>query len=296
MKIGIDIGGSHIGLGVVNDNAQIIVKMEEDIKATDNMETQIEEYVVKNIKKLLKQAGLDISQIEQIGIAVPGNVKGNKICNCNNLGLHEFDLVKNLRKYFNTNIQIRNDAKCAAMCEKKYGELKDFKDCVFLCMGTGIGCAVFLNNQLLKPEKSEGFEIGHMVIQKNGKQCSCGNLGCFESYCSMKNLKSEVMSKLELKQEIMTSDIIDLMEKEEVRQIVEEYVENLSIGISNIINIFEPQAICFGGSLVYIKDIIIPRLELQIKEKKLLFDKDNETKYIIAQYGNNAGIIGSVLN
>ena len=296
MKIGIDIGGSHIGLGIVNDNAQLISQVEENIIKTEKVETQIEEYIIKNIKKLLKQAELKESQIEKIGIAIPGTVKKNIIYNCNNLGLHEFDLVKNLRKYFNTNIQVRNDAKCAAICEKRYGALKEFQDCVFLCMGTGIGSAVFLKNQLLKPEKSEGFEIGHMVIQKDGKKCSCGNLGCFESYCSMKNLKAEIMNKLELKQEIMTSDIIKLMEKAEVRKIVDEYVENLSIGITNIINIFEPEAICFGGSLVYIKDVIIPRLEIQIKEKKLLFDEENNTKYVTAQYGNSAGIIGSVLD
>ena len=294
MRLGIDIGGSHIGLGIVDENANIIAKIEEDIIKTQDMENKIEKVIVNNIQSLLEKQNLNISQIEKIGIAIPGVIRQNKIYNSNNLGLNNFNLVEKLKKNFDTNIQIRNDAKCAAICEKEYGTLKPYKDCIFLCMGTGIGGAVFLNNKLLKPEKSEGFEIGHMVIEKSGKKCSCGNRGCFESYCSMKNLRKQIIDKLNLQSNIKTSDINSLVKNIEVEKIIEEYIQNLTVGIGNIINLFEPEAICFGGSLVYIKDLILPKLEKEIKQLNLKFNTEN-IKYITAQYGNDAGIIGSIL-
>lgn len=295
MNIGIDIGGSHIGLGLVNDKGEIIEKIEKNIQKTADMENILVNYIVENVKILLKHKDLKLSQIEKIGIAIPGVIKQNRVYNSNNLGLNDFDLVEKLQTHFNTKIQIRNDAKCAAICEKKYGALKKYNDCVFLCMGTGIGGAVFLQNQLLKPRDTDGFELGHMIIEKNGKKCPCGNSGCFESYCSMKNLRSEIETKLELKNQIKTSDIIKLKEDSKVKEVIEEYIENLSIGIANIINIFAPESICFGGSLVYIKDIILPKLEEKIKDTKLKFDIQDSIKYLTAEYGNDAGIIGSTL-
>jgi len=294
MKVGIDIGGSHIGIGLINNSGEIITKLEQNIEKEENIKDKLESFIVSSIMKLLDEKKMTLNEIELIGIAIPGLIKENKIYNCNNLGVHDFNLVEKLKKHFDTNIQIRNDAKCAAICEKKHGSLKEFNDCVFLCMGTGIGGAVFLQNKLLKPKETDGFELGHMVIQKNGKKCSCGNSGCFESYCSMKNLKSEIINELKLKQEILTSDIIKLIEEDKVKKLIQDYIDNLSIGIANIINIFESEAICFGGSIVYIKDIIIPRLQANIKEKQLLFNKQNNTKFVIAEYGNDAGIIGSV--
>ena len=77
-------------------------------------------------------------------------------------------------------MQIKNDAKCAALAEKNYGSMKKYDDCIFLCLGTGIGGAAFLKGELLEPKRFSGFEFGHMIINKNGKECSCGKKGCFE--------------------------------------------------------------------------------------------------------------------
>ncbi len=96
------------------------------------------------------------------------------------------------------NIVLRNDAKCAALCEKRIGSMKEYQNAIFLTLGTGIGGAVFMQNELLRGKNNDGFEIGHMVIKADGDKCTCGNSGCFETYASMKVLKDKIAKKLNL--------------------------------------------------------------------------------------------------
>ena len=135
MKIGIDLGGSHIGIGVIGEQGKIIQKQEVDLlkEEGNNIEEFIQNYLEKNVQNILKQY-----TIEAIGIASPGTPKEGKITTLVNLGIQEFDITGVLRKITNLPIQIRNDAKCAGLAEKQYGALKSYEDAVFLCLGTGI--------------------------------------------------------------------------------------------------------------------------------------------------------------
>ena len=94
-----------------------------------------------------------------------------------------------LNEYYGTKIVLKNDAKCASLAEKKFGALKDYKDSVFLCLGTGIGGATFYNGKLVEPKRAAGSEFGHMIIKKDGITCNCGNKGCFERYASIRAFK-----------------------------------------------------------------------------------------------------------
>ena len=111
---------------------------------------------------------------------------------------------------------LRNDAKCAAMAEKVYGAMKDYKDGVFLCLGTGIGGAVFMDGKLLEPKRYSGFEMGHMVINKGGRLCSCGKKGCFEAYASIKALKTKVTETLDMDSDISGEYLREVILKREV--------------------------------------------------------------------------------
>ena len=110
-----------------------------------------------------------------------------------NLHIKEFNLGEELNKKYKVSVKIKNDGKCAGLAEKKYGSLKKYNDCVFLCIGTGVGSAVFLDDDLLEPKQNPGFEFGHMVIDKEGRKCNCGKNGCFETYASMKRFKAEAI-------------------------------------------------------------------------------------------------------
>lgn len=296
MKIGIDIGGSHIAVGIVDGN-NIINKSETEINKNNVQEIEefILTYIVNTISKLKQN-----EEIELIGIATPGNPKNGNISTMVNLGVDEYNIKEKIEQYYKVPITVRNDAKCAALAEKRYGSLKDYEDAVFLCLGTGIGSAVFLNNQLLVPKRNTGFEIGHMVIEKQGEKCNCGKLGCFETYCSIKRFREKIKNILKIPEEIQGRDFLDILHNNisnmEVQQVISMYIQDLLVGISNIIDIFEPEAISIGGGFAYYKDILYNKLLEEFYNRKYVFNKNSLPEIKLASLGNDAGIIGAVIN
>mgnify|MGYP005755393711 CR=1 FL=1 len=325
MKIGIDLGGSHIGIGLLNNDNRIVNKIEKDIDEIGRYEKQILKFIDEQIEILKKNNRIDL-----IGIATPGNIKGDCMENLVNLGIKRLDFSGLIEKNKDIIFQINNDSKAAGVAEMEYGALRKYKDAVFLCLGTGIGSAVFLNGKLLKANKNIGFELGHMIIDKNGLKCNCGKRGCFETYCSIKRFKENIANILNLKEssseeikeileKMMITDkngkdsiLINLLGNEpsivygklciseqdvlRVREVVEQYISDLIIGLSNIIEIFEPEAICLGGSFVFFKNIFYNKLVEEMNKRKYVFNKDNLPKIILAELKNDAGIIGAVVS
>ena len=304
MKIGIDLGGSHIAIGLVNKENKIIEKRfyyMNDRKEEDS-ESYIINSIIKGINDILKSCEYNLNQIEMIGIAMPGNPKNGCIKNVVNLGIEEFNIISKLQEKLKNNsikIMLENDGKCAALAEKRGGALKEFKDCIFLCIGTGIGGAVFIDNKLVKSKKNSCFEFGHMIISKDGEKCKCGNKGCFEVYCSKKKFKEKMKEVLGIKEYINASDLTKIINKnienKKVSELLDEYIENILVGLANIINIFEPEAICIGGSLSHYESLIINKVRDRLEKGEYLFNKENPPKIVIAKLENEAGIIGATL-
>ena len=171
MKIGIDLGGSHIAIGVVDNQGRIIEKQEKRLlkKDKENIKKVIEEYIVQTVERFEKEY-----KITEIGIAIPGTVANGMIIKSVNLGIENYNIVDKLNEKLSYKIKIRNDAKCAAIAENEYGSLKKYKRAVFITLGTGIGGAVIINNELLDTGKLPGCEIGHMVVENDGVLCNCG--------------------------------------------------------------------------------------------------------------------------
>ena len=292
MRIGIDIGGSHIGIGLIN-NGEIIEKIEKELYKNETEES-ILLYIDKIITEIIKKQ----KDIELVGIAAPGYIEGNCMKNLVNLEIDKLDFNKIIKKHENISFKIKNDAKMAALAEKKYGALRNFDDSVFLCLGTGIGAGVFINGNLLQAKNNMGFELGHMIIKKDGIQCNCGKKGCFETYCSIKRLKENAKKILEIR-DISSIELLEKINHEidnpEIKVLIEEYIDNLIIGLSNIIDIFLPEAICMGGSFVYFKDILYKKLNEEMSLRKYVFNKNKIPKILLAELGNNAGMIGAVI-
>lgn len=212
--------------------------------------------------------------------------------------------MEELKKEIDLPIQIRNDAKCAAIAENTYGSLKNYNRSVFLTLGTGIGGAVIINNNLLDCGDLPGCEFGHMIIEKNGKQCNCGKKGCFEKYASMKALKTNLREVLGVGEEVSGKELFEIIRNnvfgdgeknirgrlgtdqksfdgdvaeikcaEQIESTVQGFIENLSIGIANLINIFEPEAIGIGGSFVYFEEVLLDRLKKELLKDNVLFNK-----------------------
>lgn len=294
MKIGIDLGGSHIAIGVIDDKGYIVEKIEKRLLSKDkkNIKETIENYIIKNTNELMSKY-----KIKEIGIAVPGTIKDGIILKSVNLGVSNYNIIDNLKKEINLPIKIRNDAKCAAIAENKIGALKDYSRSIFLTLGTGIGGAVIINNKLLDTGELPGCEFGHVIIQKDGLKCNCGKNGCFEKYASMKALKTNLRHVLGVDEKTRGQELLDIIRKnpdnEELNKVIDEYIEYLSIGLSNLINIFEPEAIGIGGSFVYFSDVLLDKLIKNIMKKQYLFNKREKLIIIPAALGNDAGMIGA---
>lgn len=295
MKIGIDMGGSHVAIGIVNENGKIIEKFEKDIKTVgDQAKAEISTYIIEIISKIKEN-----HNIEKIGIGSPGTPRDGVLTNLINLKIKEFDISSILMEHFDIPVLLKNDAKCAGLAEKTYGALKEYQDAVFLCLGTGIGASVFMNGKELKPIQNPGMEIGHMVIDKNGIKCNCGKTGCFETLCSVKRLKDKLIDEMNLSKEVSSKELLEILKwrakEENIKKILEEYIDNLNIGLSNIIDIFAPQAICLGGGFVYFEEILYkPFLEKYYNERKSFY-KDRIPNIKLALLGNDAGIIGATI-
>ncbi len=293
MKIGIDLGGSHIAVGIIEKN-KLQYKIEEDLNKESNLLEKMKELITKT---LMENQGAK-EDIEKIGIACPGTISNGNVIKAGNLELYHFPLVEELKKEFtNIEITLRNDGKCAAMAEKHYGSLKKAKDCIFMNIGTGIGGAVFLDGKLLEPKKYSGFEIGHMVIEKKGRQCTCGKKGCFETYGSIRVLKQEVKKELHIEKDITGKELLNIMleENENLDKVVQEYIRNLAIGIGNLIDIFEPEMISIGGSFSYYNELLLPRLITKLQEKNMTFNEEGLPVITTAELQNDAGILGAIL-
>lgn len=298
MRIGVDVGGSHIGLGLVNKDGKLILKAEKDYdKIQEDMSNIVLETIIELINKIIDNNDVKKEEIESIGIAFPGTVSETTVIKAENLGIDDFDVVKKLKKHFDVPIHLENDAKCAAIAEKEFGSLKNYEDAIFLIIGTGVGGAVYLNGKLLRPKRYSGFEVGHTVINKDGIKCSCGRRGCFEVYSSMRRLKEKISNEFNLN----TIDGIKIREfieenkdNKKLNEILDEYTQNLEIGIANLINIFEPQAISIGGSFGHY-DMLLKRLQDKINEKTELYNKEQIPKIVIAELKNDAGMIGAAM-
>lgn len=323
MKIGIDLGGSHIAIGVVDNNGRIIEKFEKRLKGVEKKKIKdtIVSYITENVQVLRKK-----HKITGVGIAIPGTVSGGTIVKSVNLGIKNFDIVEELKREIDLPIQIRNDAKCAAIAENTYGSLKNYNRSVFLTLGTGIGGAVIINNNLLDCGDLPGCEFGHMIIEKNGKQCNCGKKGCFEKYASMKALKTNLREVLGVGEEVSGKELFEVIRNnvfgdgeknirgrlgtdqksfdgdvaeikcaEQIESTVQEFIENLSIGIANLINIFEPEAIGIGGSFVYFEEVLLDRLKKELLKDNVLFNKKVDIIVKTAIFRNDAGIIGATI-
>ncbi len=291
MKIGIDLGGSHIGLGVINKENNIIEKYEKDFTEQDKQDiiNVIEEYIVNNVLTLKSKY-----DIEKIGIAVPGASKNGIILKTVNLGINNYDISSSLEKKLNLKVNVRNDAKCACLAE--YNNVKENANMLFLTIGTGIGGGVVYDGKLLEGHQFEGYEFGHMVIKANGLQCKCGRKGCFERYGSILEYKNKVKQRLNIWQEVNGDPLRKIMDdrKEEIQDINKQYIEDLALGITNLINIFEPDVIVLGGGFTHFSYMFENDLKEAILSSEL-FNKRENLDIRMAKLGNDAGIVGATM-
>lgn len=300
MRIGIDLGGSHIGVGLIYKDKILDTRQKNFVDSDKvNIRKTIVESAVSMTKDILKSQGISKNDIDLLGIASPGLIDSRSIVKASNLSLENFCLTEELENKMKMRVKIRNDAKCCALAEKKYGSLKKYKDCLFLCIGTGIGGAAFINGKLLEPNGFSGFEFGHMIIEKDGRPCTCGKKGCFEQYASISAIKKRVTKILGERPDVSGQYLREnLLIKDNplVQLEVESWLNYLKIGIGNLIDIFEPEAICFGGSFSHYEgNPILDRLIKKLGDPDTTFTTSKQPDIVLAKYKNDSGMIGATI-
>ena len=298
MKIGIDIGGTHTAIGVINEKNEIIEKYEKDYTPEEKIDiiTTIENFIVEIINNLKNDYN-----IEKIGIAVPGSTKNGIINKAVNLKVYNYDISKSLSEKLQIPVQVRNDAKCACIAEyynmMENPENKNIKNVVFLAIGTGIGGGVIYDGKLLTGTNFDGFELGHTVIKDNGIPCNCGRNGCFERYGSILQYKNKVKERLNIPEHVNAQPLRDIMNPnaDKIEDLRQEYLDNLALGISNLINIFEPDCVVLGGGFTHFAYMFMEDLETKILNSKLLFNERDDIDLRTAKLQNDAAMIGSIL-
>ena len=306
--IGIDLGGTNIKAGVVNENYEIISKATTKTMLPGPAE-EICADMAKVSLKAMEQAGLKLENIESIGIGTPGtaNSETGIIEYSNNLGFLNLPVVELMQKHINKPFYVENDANAAAYGEFIAGAAKGANDAVCITLGTGVGGGIIINGKIYSGFNFAGAEIGHTVIDPNGPECTCGRKGCFEVFSSATGLvrmtkeamledKASVMWQMnEEDGKVSARTAFNAMRAGDRagKAVVDKYIRYLACGITNTINIFQPDILCIGGGVCNEGDpLLLPLKELVAKE---IYTKNSakNTEIVIAKLGNDAGIIGA---
>ncbi len=310
MKIGIDLGGTNIAAAIVDDNHGIIVK---DSVPTGN-HRPFEEIVYDMgalCLALTEQAGIHMRDIESVGIGSPGtpDIPNGRILYSNNLHWDNVPLCDELRKFIgHQNIALDNDANCAALGEYIAGAGQKYRSSVMVTLGTGVGGGIIINDRIYSGNHSAGGEIGHVVIVADGVRCTCGRKGCWESYASVTGLirmgneaadahpDSQLDERRKADGHLNGRNIFEVAKSGDAaaKDVVDKYMFYVAEGITNLVNIFHPEAIVIGGGLSNEGDYLLNPIRAQVTLDR--FCKHVPVPEIIkAQLGNDAGIIGAAV-
>jgi glucokinase len=308
--IGVDLGGMSIKAGVVNEKGEILY--------SDKVPTGRERYythILKDMAELCKNvvtaAGLDISDIESIGVGSPGipNKKAGILISSNNLNFTNVPIKDELQKYFDLPVYLDNDANVAALAESVAGASHDVDHSVLITLGTGIGGGVIIDNKIYSGFNDAGSELGHTCIVHEGLQCSCGRKGCFEKYASASALISQTKGAIAGNPDSKMNEIIggnlenvdartafdaQKLGDETADMVVKKYIEYLADGVMNIVNTLFPEVIVVGGGVGNEGENLFVPLRKAMEAREYTHDVP-ATKIKGAEMGNKAGIVGAAM-
>ena len=307
--VGIDLGGTNIVAGVVDENYNIISKASTKTNCP-RPEKEIADDMAKMALQAVKNANLEISDIEWIGIGTPGiaNSATGIIERANNLGFVNTPMVKYIKETIDKPVFIENDANAAAYGEFVAGAAKEARNAICVTLGTGVGAGIIIDGKIYSGSNYAGAEIGHTVIEVDGAECSCGRKGCFEAYSSatglirmskeaMEKNPDSIMNKMAQEKggKVTARTSFDAMRAgdKSAKEVVDKYIKYLAAGITNTINIFQPDILCIVGGVCNEGDPLLLPVKALVENEDFAKNSEKRTEIVIAKLGNDAGIIGA---
>lgn len=309
LRLGIDLGGTNIAVGAVDAAGVIVAKKSAPTLAKREHGLIIDDIVALCLD-VCKEAGCDMEAIASVGIAVPGGVdeKSGEIIFTPNIPFSGLNIAEILSKRFDgKRVGVVNDANAALLAEIKCGAAVGYENAVMITIGTGIGGAIAINGRILSGINGMAGELGHIVIKRGGKPCSCGRQGCFETYASATALvnltKQEIESCKKTGEYTLMADTVEINARvafdaykqgdAAAKRVLDEYIDALSGGIISLINIFQPDVLLIGGGVSGEKQFLIDLLAPYIDKEDYARGVTKRTRIATALCGNGAGIIGA---
>ena len=306
-RIGIDIGGTKIASGLVDENYRILLKKTIPT-LSERPYMEIIEDMAQMVRELISEAGIDSSEIAGIGIGCAGapDRKNGTILYSNNLGWYNVPLAGELRKLLGIPVSIDNDANAAALGETLAGSAKGSSCVVMITLGTGVGGGIIIDGKIFAGSHHTGAEAGHHVIVSGGEPCTCGRKGCYEAYASTTALirmaeksarlhpESQLASSLKENGRLNGMLIFNAVHQgdETARKVLDEYLFYVSEGLVNLVNIFDPEKIVIGGGISAQGELILEPVRRRLAQD--VFCKAVPLPEVVcATLGNDAGIIGA---
>lgn len=308
-RIGIDLGGTNIAVGIVDEWAQITVKGSVPTCANEGTERIVRD-MAGLCMQLLERANLKLEDISGIGIGCPGTIdtETKTVVYSNNIRMSAVPLCEMLAEYMgDIEIRLENDANAAA-----YGEYavngNGAKSFVFITLGTGVGSGVILNGELYRGFNGAGAELGHSIIEMDGEPCSCGSRGCWEAYASATALIRQTERLMKARPESLmnrwarehggvsgkTAFECARLGDAAAMKAVEDYIRYVGTGLVSVINIFQPELVLIGGGISREKEYLLAPVREYVYERD--FNKYmRKTRIECASLLNDAGIIGAAL-
>ena len=305
--IGVDLGGTSVKIGFVNiDNAEILASGSIPTNAPREA-SAIATDIVRFTKKLADESGYAMENALWMGVATAGIVKNGTVLAATNLGWNNVPLSMLLSRMTGLQVYLANDANAAAYAEALFGVGEGKSTLVALTLGTGVGGGIVINGKIFDGFNGFAAEMGHMIINYEGRECGCGKRGCLEAYASATALVKECKRIMNLYPdskmwELVSGDIGAVTAKTPfdaakegdyaANAVINDFIDNLAYGISNVINIFQPSVLCIGGGISAQGDALM--LPLRDRVSRLSFGRNKiRTKLTVAKFKNDAGIIGA---
>ena len=293
-RIGVDLGGTNIAAGIVADNGTIFAKSSVRFVLGCSQQ-ELADSIAAQCRNLVAGAGLGMEQIEGIGIGAPGLLDPPRglILRAFNLGLENMSVSHLVGRVLNKSVRLANDANCAALGEAAYGAAKNTRHSVTVTLGTGIGGGIIIDGKIYDGAFFSAGEL-HQVIRADGELCTCGRRGCWEAYVSAGALVRQAVQASGGAN--FTAKMVFEAAEANVPwavQVVGTYLDNLAIGLGNIVNILQPEVVVLGGGMAGYGKPLLDGLAARMPSH--VFNGDVQTRFVLAKLGNDAGIVGAAL-
>jgi len=308
--LGIDLGGTDIKVGVIDEDYKIVAKHVIPTNSNRPVEEVIADMAAAG-KTAVKMAGISESDISYVGVGVPGTVnsKTNEVLFANNIGWRNVDFTPLFQQHWNVPVFLGNDADAAALAEVFAGAARGYENAILLTLGTGVGGG-FIFDKEVYTGCGLGTEPGHIIIVTDGELCNCGARGCFEVYASVTALIRDAVQAMadypdSLLHQLCGGDTSRLLGSfvfiaadqgdEAAKKVAANYIKYLGTGVLSLCNALRPSVVILGGGICVVGDPLFKPLEKYVESLVYTTENGGMPPILKAELGNDAGMIGCAL-